>query len=104
VENADGRFDEPPALLEATLTPGLIITGGTMDGEAWEAPLPEALLALLQREAARLDAMLAETLGPTPGGQPRVTAAVLAVELIRAAMTHQVRSDEHSAGGAGSTL
>ncbi|MFO7169794.1 MAG: hypothetical protein DIU80_017370 [Chloroflexota bacterium] len=81
------------------MAPRLIITTGEMDGEAWDAPLPRELLALLRSEAARLDASVAKALGPTEEGLPRVSPAVLAVELIRAAITHQVRFDETGASG-----
>lgn len=72
----------------------LIITSDDGDGEAWDAPLPEELLALLRSEAARLDVLVGQSLGPTPTGLPRVTAAVLAVEIVRVALIHQVRVDE----------
>jgi hypothetical protein len=79
----------------------LIITADDAAEDAWQAPLPAELLALLCGEAARLDASVAKTLGPTPTGEPRVTAAVLAVELVRAALTHQVRVDEGAEPGRG---
>jgi hypothetical protein len=76
------------------MNPRLIIAGGGGDEDVWDAPLPEELVALLRSEAARVDATVTAALGPTPTGEPRVSPAVLAVEVLRAALTQQARTDE----------